>query len=357
MMEGVHVADYTAEDLLSNVRFYNTKFTDSDDCNEKQILLTGTGCPEEAADVRFTWSSSDPSVAEVHVQDDGKCLVVGRSAGTATITAFAADGSGKKAAVTVTVISPASSIAIPTGADLQSDVYHASNLTFGTTCSFTAALGDLYGEPTIRQVNWDYEIGNYTGSGRFTPLDNSEEAKEKHLLFTFSDGTLSIKDRDSYIEDLEELGETVESGGSIPYYAVKITASTTDGTGYEAVKYVKVAEPAPEIYILKNDKLVHKINLTLSKYQKEDGTMDKTKAFEAGVLKQSQDDAYTDYPSNVKLSVVSSDTNVVTPQLYTRSGTTERVLRLYPTGPGTATVTVKTKDGSDLKYMFTVTVQ
>jgi subtilisin family serine protease len=357
MMDGVHAAEYTDEGLLSNVRFYNTKFTDNDECNEKQILLTGTGLPEEAADLRFTWNSSNPSVAEVYERDDGKCLVVGRHAGTSTITCTAGDTSGKKASVTVTVISPASSIAIPTAPDIHSDINHLSSLAFGTTCSFTAVLGDLYGEPSVHTVNWDYEIGNYTGSGRFTPLKISEEAKEKQLLFTFTDGTLTIKDRDSYIEDLEELGETVESGGSIPYYAVKITASTTDGTGYEAVKYVKAAEPVPEVFVVKNDEPVSSIELPLSEYRKEDGTMDKTNPYEAGVLKQFVDEAFAEYPSSVKLSVVSSDTNVVTPQFYIRSGTTERVLRLYPTGPGTATVTVKAKDGSGRNYVFTVTIQ
>ncbi len=357
MMDGVHVAGYSAEGLLSNVRFYNTKFTDNDECNEKQILLTGTGLPEEAAALRFTWNSSNPSVAEVYEQDDGKCLVVGRSAGTSTITCTAADASGKKAAVTVNVISPASSIAIPTGSDIYSDIHNFSNLAFGATCSFTAALGDLYGEPTISLVNWDYEIGNYTGSGKFTPLENLDEAKEKQLFFTFDDGTLTIKDRDSYIEDLVELGVSIGSGDSIPYYAVKLTASTTDGTGYKAVKYVKAAEPVPEVYVVKNDKRVSNIRLTLSKYQKEDGSMDKTKFYEAGVLKQVKDEAYAEYSSSVKLSIVSSDTNVVTPYLSNRLGTEELVLRLYPTGPGTSTVTIKTKDGSGRKYVFTVTVQ
>jgi hypothetical protein len=359
MIEGVHIPEYSPAGDLTNVRFYNTKFTDDDECNENQVVLTGTGIPYEAAYVRLNWKSSNTSVAEVYEVGDRECRVVGKSAGTATITCTADDGSRASASVNVTVIAPASSIAIPAGADIQSDVYHASNLTFGATYSFTAALGDLYGEPAVKQVNWDYEVGTYTGSGRFTPLENSEEAKENQLLFTFADGTLTVKDRDQYIEDLEELGVTVGSGDNIPYYAVKITASTTDGTGYSAVKYVKVAEAAPEIFMMRSGKLVTTATMTLSKYQKEDGTIDKTKAYEGGVLKQFKDEQYVEYSTSVKLSVVSSDTNVVTPYLYSRSGEngTERVLRLYPTGKGTATVTISTRDGSGHKMELAVKVQ
>jgi hypothetical protein len=87
--------------------------------------------------------------------------------------------------------------------------------------------------------------------------------------------------------------------------------------------------------------------------------MDKTKAYEAGVLKQFKDEEYIEYSTSVKLSVVSSNTNVVTPYLYSRSGEngTERVLRLYPTGKGTATVTISTRDGSGHKMELAVKVQ
>ena len=61
--------------------------------------LTATVAPENAANKALTWASSDEDVATV--APDGTVTAV--KAGAATITATAADGSGKSAACTVTV--------------------------------------------------------------------------------------------------------------------------------------------------------------------------------------------------------------------------------------------------------------
>ena len=62
--------------------------------------LTATVAPENAANKALTWASSDEDVAAV--APDGTVTAV--KAGAATITATAADGSGKSATCTVTVI-------------------------------------------------------------------------------------------------------------------------------------------------------------------------------------------------------------------------------------------------------------
>ena len=62
--------------------------------------LTATVTPENAANKALTWASSDEDVATV--APDGTVTAV--KAGAATITATAADGSGKSATCTVTVI-------------------------------------------------------------------------------------------------------------------------------------------------------------------------------------------------------------------------------------------------------------
>ena len=62
--------------------------------------LTATVAPENAANKALTWASSDEAVATV--APDGTVTAV--KAGAATITATAADGSGKSATCTVTVI-------------------------------------------------------------------------------------------------------------------------------------------------------------------------------------------------------------------------------------------------------------
>ena len=65
----------------------------------KTTTLTATVTPENAAKKSVTWTSSDTSVATVAA--DGTVTAV--KAGTAAITATAADGSGKSATCTVTV--------------------------------------------------------------------------------------------------------------------------------------------------------------------------------------------------------------------------------------------------------------
>ena len=61
--------------------------------------LTATVAPENAANKRVTWTSSNENVATVDANGTVKTLAVG----TTTITATAADGSGKSATCTVTV--------------------------------------------------------------------------------------------------------------------------------------------------------------------------------------------------------------------------------------------------------------
>ena len=65
------------------------------------VTLTASVSPSRAAVKTLRWKSSDSAVATV----DSSGKVTGRSDGTATITAAATDGSGKKASVTIQVFS------------------------------------------------------------------------------------------------------------------------------------------------------------------------------------------------------------------------------------------------------------
>lgn len=64
--------------------------------------LKATVTPKKASNKNVVWSTSNKSVATVN----SKGVVTAVKAGTAKITATAADGSGKKASCTVTVINP-----------------------------------------------------------------------------------------------------------------------------------------------------------------------------------------------------------------------------------------------------------
>ena len=92
--EGFNIDD--ASVLVSDVKIESS--TSEVQVNQT-IALKATASPENASNRGITWSSSDQAVATV--DDSGN--VTGVAPGTATITATAADGSGKAASVNITV--------------------------------------------------------------------------------------------------------------------------------------------------------------------------------------------------------------------------------------------------------------
>ena len=73
--------------------------------------ITATVVPDDATYKNITWTSSDPNVASITVNDDGTITVTGKKAGTATITATIGTGDDAVTATcVVTVIQPATSI-------------------------------------------------------------------------------------------------------------------------------------------------------------------------------------------------------------------------------------------------------
>ena len=109
--------------------------------------------PEASQEV--TWSSSDDNIATV----DDKGLVIGGALGTATITATAKDGSGVKAACSMTVYSK-------TFADFTYDVYPDCVKITGYTGSAAEVTvpGEIEGKPVTRIGDDAFE--NKTGITR-----------------------------------------------------------------------------------------------------------------------------------------------------------------------------------------------
>ncbi len=113
------------------------------------LQLEATVSPENAGNKSITWSSDNEAVATV--SDAGLVTAVG--AGSATITATAADGSGVKATCTVTVIEEADYIPGDTNNDgvvTLSDVVNMINYTVGTaTDEFNFDAADISGDGTV----------------------------------------------------------------------------------------------------------------------------------------------------------------------------------------------------------------
>jgi len=111
------------------------------------LTLSATVAPNDATNKNVTWSSSDSSVAEV--AQDGK--VTAKGAGTATITATAADGSGKTGTCSVTVNAPVVSGSTgPTGKPLVNSETVSDYVTGSTPLEGE----DRYGNPITIPVGF-----------------------------------------------------------------------------------------------------------------------------------------------------------------------------------------------------------
>lgn len=123
------------------------------------LQITATVFPDDATDLSFTWSSSNPSVATVDING----LVTALTLGTAEITATANDGSGVSANCTITVeATPVESIEINGGVD---------SLLVGTTLQLSAVV--LPVDATFPDFTWstsDAAVATISAEGLVTAL-------------------------------------------------------------------------------------------------------------------------------------------------------------------------------------------
>ncbi len=135
--------------LVENITLNNSSVTLEE---SKTHQLTATVTPSNATDKSVTWSSSNISVATV----SSSGLVTAKSAGTATITCKANDGSGKSASCKVTVEST------PTNPDIyitsiQSGNADLTSLTQKDKLSLTAAFMNYGATATVSTRLWVFD--------------------------------------------------------------------------------------------------------------------------------------------------------------------------------------------------------
>ncbi|WP_347223367.1 Ig-like domain-containing protein, partial [Bacteroides congonensis] len=124
----------------------------------KTERLTASVAPSNASNKNITWSSSNTNIATV-----SNGVITARSAGTATITATAADGSGKKATCSVTVKKASTPFSITfdqTGVNLNKGNTNTLNITFKGDGIYT--LGYAFDDSTVASATWgtvDYTKG------------------------------------------------------------------------------------------------------------------------------------------------------------------------------------------------------
>ena len=218
--------------------------------------LTATVAPENAANKALTWASSDEDVAIV--APDGTVTAV--KAGAATITATAADGSGKSAVCKVTVIAdttpPAhehrygdwskdgtnhwhecTDAACPNQSEsIKDKAAHIYNDDADTTCNICGYVRTVTPEIvpvsqiTLNKAETSISVGN---SETLTATVAPENATIKALTWASSDEDVATVAPDGTVT-------AVKAG------AATITATAADGSGKSAVcKVTVIADTTP----------------------------------------------------------------------------------------------------------------
>lgn len=127
----------------------------------KTVALTATVTPDTATDKTIKWTTSNKNVATVST--DG--VVTAVAAGTATITATAADDSGVKATCKITVTNPVIKVTRVTLNKTTASVVKGKTLTLTATVTPTNA--------TNKNVTWkssNTKIATVDGNGKVTAV-------------------------------------------------------------------------------------------------------------------------------------------------------------------------------------------
>ncbi len=179
------------------------------------------------------WKVSAPKKVSI-TSKDNKATVTAIAPGKVTVTAYANDGSGIKAKVKLNVVIPASSLELTVPEDRLDNL-----LCSGGKLKFKPVLGNEYGEPSIKKINWDYEIVGYTDrkstKEKEIPIDSRRKIKKKKYFFTLKNGKVTAVDQAKFKEQGIDLWDTCKCNN----YGIKVTATTTDGTNLSVTKLIK----------------------------------------------------------------------------------------------------------------------
>ena len=146
--------------------------------------ITATISPSDANNKSITWSSSSTSVATVDSSGNVCCL----SAGTITISATAADGSGIKASLELTVRDPLTSLTL--------DKTQTTLLYGGATTTVTAnTTPSDYDANNLTWTIGDTSLATISGSGKTRTItsNNSKKTGETTLIVSGGGKTATMK--------------------------------------------------------------------------------------------------------------------------------------------------------------------
>ncbi len=316
------------------------------------LQLSATVLPLNADDKAVIWTSSNPSVATV----SSTGLVSAVSVGNATITASTADGSNLSASCSVVVYQLATSISLN---ETSATIYTGNTLQLTATVSPSTTSN-----PSVTWTSSNTSVATVSSSGIVTAKSRGTTV----ITAKTTDGTnlsancnVTVKQLATSIS-LNETSATIFTGNTLQLTATispsttsnpsvtwtssntsvatvsssgvvtakstgttVITARTADGSNLSATCNVTVKQLATSISLNKTSATLYMGNtLQLMATVLPNNTTDKSVSWSS---------------SNADVAVVSSD-GLVT-----------------PISTGTATITVKTEDGSNLTAQCVITVK
>ena len=274
-----------------------------------------------------SWKISDPKKASINVNGN-KATVTAHAPGEVKVTAYANDGSGKKAEVKLKVIIPASSLKLTVPIDRLDNM-----LASGGSLKFTPAIGEAYGKPSSKKIEWSYEIIGYKDDDKTIEKEISPEIlakiKKKRLLFSINNGKLTAVKQSKFEEQSLALwDENGEAKYGIHDYGVKITARTIDGSNLSVSKVVKRVDCSTYMSITGGNKFEIPAG-----YETLIGTRIRT-----------------DYTLN-GVYIINPHKEIATVSVDAKSK-----LKIYAKKPGKTNVTLKTMDGSNKKVTVKINV-
>lgn len=278
------------------------------------------------------WTSSNENIAKLSANTGASVTLTAVSAGKATVTAMANDGSGKKASIAITVVNPVASLHLAVKGG-------NSDYSIATGCSTTLipVLGSTYGTPSNKKVEWSLEIKGIDNSGNLKSLSAKAQdyCKTNNAFFTVNNkGKLTANSLQTYNYHINNIKSY---GASYSEYAVTVTAKAADGSGSSDNKTFYV--------VPKNTSL-----------RFHNGSYYYRNSFFGNYNEAALVFVNANY---YELAVESSNPNVASAYITTVkiNGVNKRGVYIQCLSRGTAKITVKTVDGSGVKGSFDFTVR
>ena len=356
---------YNKNSTLKEAVLYSVEsaYWDDDEKSWVDASLLLNAVVDGPSGVSLGWSSSKPAVATV----DESGMVRAVSAGTATITCKALDGSNKKASVSIKVINPASSVSLISSSKATLTPRYSSRdtgenlkiLGVGKSVTNKVVLGDAFGTPSITKVTWDLFVEVYDMNGERQDIESALFSQK--VISLSSSGAVSSKAKLSSPVTIPVGTRTVSTSdmnilSSYTSIFVSVCATTTDGTrrsGY--MDYI--VSPLQKLFGIYD----YKTDTIRNSLTKDPAYTESYYCYQLSVTNPLDQKSGLYYYPNWNFTVKSSAPNVAGGQIVTEvdeDGYYYYYLDIY-TGrqKGTAKLTITATDGSNKTLAVTVKVK